>query len=337
MAERDRDDDDSQSEVSTAVVDVVALEAINRSELDIQIVTAKRFPRNLAVCRQEAMAMVTADKETAGDMFYTLERKGKDGKPTFIVGKSVRMAEVVFYCWRNIHVVTRDAAIEKDRVIAQGVAWDLERNNRRGYESSRSILRAGGGRFGQDMIMVTMAAAKSIAFRNAIFGVIPNFETDRLFEAAKVAALGEGKISEQREKALDYFETKLQVPRDLVLRLMKRETVKDLDAGDLITLRGLVTSIKEGIKTVADIFSETAKTTVVETEATVAAVQGGEVSAHDDARTGAPAAEEPAQEGQAKVEEERPEPPKPAEAPAKKKGGGESAGGTASKIRDLVG
>ena len=66
------------------------LSVLSRAEIDVQITTAKRYPRSVTAFRREAEEMATLDEETAGSMFYVLPRAGKN-----IEGPSVRLAEIV--------------------------------------------------------------------------------------------------------------------------------------------------------------------------------------------------------------------------------------------------
>ena len=83
-------DEEEPREVEVVHGDVIgsaALAALNRSEIDIQIQTAKRFPRSISQFKKTALAMATIDEETAGSMFYKVPRSGKT-----IEGPSVRLA-----------------------------------------------------------------------------------------------------------------------------------------------------------------------------------------------------------------------------------------------------
>ena len=47
------------------------------AELDVQISTAKAYPRSIAKFQKDALTFATVDEETAGSMFYVLpKRKG---------------------------------------------------------------------------------------------------------------------------------------------------------------------------------------------------------------------------------------------------------------------
>lgn len=67
------------------------LQAINRAEVDIQIATAKQYPRDINASLNKIATYATMDRETAEDCFYVLRRKGKNGQDNVIEGLSVRM------------------------------------------------------------------------------------------------------------------------------------------------------------------------------------------------------------------------------------------------------
>ena len=75
------------------------LQAINRSEVDMQIATAKQYPRDLPTVLNKIETYATMDTETAEDCFYALRRQGADGEAQAIEGLSVRMAEIIASAW----------------------------------------------------------------------------------------------------------------------------------------------------------------------------------------------------------------------------------------------
>ena len=77
------------------------LEALNRSEIDIQISTAKKFPRSVEQSTKRIMALATIDEETAQECFYSL-RRGKGESASAVEGPSVRLAEIVAASWGNL-------------------------------------------------------------------------------------------------------------------------------------------------------------------------------------------------------------------------------------------
>ena len=55
------------------VVDSInPIEAIERANIDIQIATAKKYPRSLARVKNDILSTATLDEETAESCFYVL-------------------------------------------------------------------------------------------------------------------------------------------------------------------------------------------------------------------------------------------------------------------------
>lgn len=227
----------------------VALEAVDRAAIDMQIATAKRYPRSIEKFRRDAISMATLDEDTAKSMFYSLPRSGKT-----IVGPSARMAEVVVYSWGNLRADADIVAEEDKYVVAMGTCFDLERNVAIRVRVTRGILDKNGRRFNDDMIGVTKNAAISIALRNAVFKVVPFSMVKPIFEAAKTAATGKGTIIEKRKRAADLF-AKLGITPAQLFAVLGVKGESEVGEEELIVLAGLWTAIDQGETTVEQVFS----------------------------------------------------------------------------------
>jgi len=246
-------EDQADVEVGTAleVLDgVLALGAVDRASIDIQIATAKQYPRSVDKALKEALTLATLDEETAGSMFYAMPRSGKT-----IEGPSARLAEVMAYSWGNLRVDADIVAEDKTTVTAMGTCFDLEKNVAVRVRVKRRITDKRGKRYNEDMIGVTSNAAISIALRNAVFKVIPQAFTRRIYQDARTASLGKGGTTTQkRQKALEWF-NKAGVKDEQVFELLGVRGMDDIMEDQLITLRGLVTAIKDGDTTVEMTFN----------------------------------------------------------------------------------
>jgi hypothetical protein len=236
------DHNDELTEVSYS-----SLEQLNRSEIDVQISTAKRYPRSIKAFKQQAMEMATLDEDTAASMFYVLPRGGKK-----IEGPSVRMAEVVGSCYGNLRYGARIVSVDDKFVTAQGACHDLEKNIAINYESKRRITDKHGKRYNDDMIQTTGNAAASIALREAIFRVVPRSLFKAIYEEAKLTSVGKAtSMNEKRHKAVDWFR-KAGATDAQLFTFLGRAGIDEITIDDLITLRGLVTAIKDGETTIED-------------------------------------------------------------------------------------
>lgn len=242
-------------DTAPALVETTALEVINRSEIDVQIGTAHRFPRSVHEFRALAETMATLDQDTASSCFYRLKRRGADGIVN-IEGESVRFAEICASAFGNLRYGSRIVSIDDRSVTAQGYAHDLERNNAVSVEVRRPIVTKNGRRYSEDMINVTANAACAIAYRNALMKVIPKTLTAPVFNAAKKAAVGDQKtLDARRTQALAHFEG-LGLTRERILLRLEKAGIEDIDLDDLELLTGLKTALKDGEISLAEAFPE---------------------------------------------------------------------------------
>lgn len=263
------------------------LEAINRSEVDMQIATAKAYPRDVEQALKRIKQLATLDNETAENCFYALKRQD-----TIIEGISVRLAEIVASQWGNLRVQARIIGNDGKFITAQGVAHDLETNFAASVEVKRRITDKQGRTYNDDMQVVTGNAAASIAFRNAVMKVVPSAVTHRIIAEVRNVAKGKALSLEQRvANMLKWFES-VGVGRTDVLAHIGVASADKITEDQADYLRGLATAIKEGSTTVRETFGEGAKAT---SEATAEAAKAKATAARKRAEEAAAKAKAPAQ------------------------------------------
>ena len=237
------------------IVPVETLTEIVKTEIDIQIATAKRYPRSLEKFRQDALSMATVDKDIAASCFYKLKRNNANGESAFIEGPSVRLAEIVANAWGNLRFGARISNEGEREVTAQGVAHDLEKNVCNTIEVSRRITNRAGKRYGDDMIGVTKNAACSIALRNAIFKTVPFTYVKFIYEQAKKTAVGDAKtLAERRQVMFEQF-SKMGVTKDQVIAFLEKKSFEDVGIAEIETMIGVYNAIKDGDTTIDEQFN----------------------------------------------------------------------------------
>ena len=230
------------------------LSAINRAEVDMQISTAKQYPRDVDAVLNKISTYATMDKETAEDCFYVLRRKDASGQDTVIEGLSVRMAEIIAGAWGNLRVQTRIVGNDGRMITAQAVCHDLETNFAVSKEVKRSIVTKKGYTYSQDMQVVTGNAAASIAFRNAVLTVIPKAVTKRIINEVKQVALGHSiDLETSRQNIIGYF-GKLGVSQQQLFDYLGISKVEEIDKRRVFELRATANAIREGTTTVQETF-----------------------------------------------------------------------------------
>lgn len=236
-------------EENLTVVSESALALITKAEIDVQISTAKAFPRSLKLFLDKAMSMATITEEVAASCSYALPRGGKA-----LEGPSVRLAEIVCSSYGNIRAGARVIANDGKTITAQGICHDLETNNCVTVEVKRKITDKNGRTYNEDMQVVTGNAACAIAYRNAVFKVVPSALVQEVYEQAKEVARGKAEtLVARRTKAIDYFKS-LGVTEKQICAVLEVKRIDDIDLDKLQTLRGMVSLIKNGESTIKDIF-----------------------------------------------------------------------------------
>lgn len=236
-----------------------AIEAITRAETDIQIETAKKYPRSIKQFLDKAKSLATINEDVAGSCSFAIPRGGK-----VISGKSVRLAEIVCSTFGNIRAASRVVANDGQTITAQGVCHDLENNNFRSTEVKMSILQneyIGGKKTGkkvpmsEDMQVMIGNAACAKAYRNAVFSVVPAALVDEIENAAKEVSRGTEKtLPEKRKKAVDYLK-KEGITDKQICEVLNIKRIEDIDLDLMETLRGMVTLATTGEDTLKNLFS----------------------------------------------------------------------------------
>lgn len=231
-----------------------SLDRAERANIDIQVSTAKQYPRSISRCANNAVALVTMDKDTAQSCGYALPRGGKP-----ITGPSVHLAKIIAQQYGNLRAEAKVVEITDKQVVSRGTAWDLENNYAVSFEVRRSIVGKNGNRFSDDMITVTGNAANSIAYRNAIFGIVPKSITDKAYKAAQHLITGdlsdEEKLIKRRDGAIKHFIDTYGISEEEVIKLCGKHTVNQIQADEIALLLGFAQSLKDGDTTVDELMA----------------------------------------------------------------------------------
>lgn len=238
------------------------LQVINRSEIDMQISTAKQYPRDVFQSLNRIKTIATLDNDTAADCFYALSRQGQR-----IEGVSVRLAEIIAGAWGNLRVQTRIVGNDGRTITAQGICHDLETNVAVCVEVKRRITDKNGKTYSEDMQVTTGNAASAIAFRNAVLKIVPKAVTNRVVEEIKDVAIGKSVDLETRRKSMIDWYGKIGVSTADLLAYCQVKRIEDIDNAMVFELRGLANAIKEGTTSVQETFRQTSADTKKITDA----------------------------------------------------------------------
>lgn len=256
---------------------VIQMDAIEKANIDVQVATAKQFPRNITRAIQNSIVMATIDPDTAQTMRYALPRGGKP-----ITGPSVHLAKLIVSNWGNIRAEAKVVQITDSQVVSRGTCWDLENNVATAIELRRNIKSKNGQRFSDDMITVVGNAANSIAFRNAVFSTIPKAVTDKVYKAAQECITGdlsdEAKLLQKRTNCLKFFNDEYGITEEEVIKLCGKQTVNQIKADEIALMLGIYQSLKDGDTTIEEVLEpirKEKKKDDIAAAATAAATKGG--------------------------------------------------------------
>lgn len=239
-------------EVLPVQAQVMQIDALERANVDSQVATAKQYPRDLRRSIDNSIVMATMDKETAQSCGYALPRGNKP-----ITGPSVHLAKIIVSNWGNMRTETKVVQITDKQVVSRGTAWDLETNVASAFEVRRSIIDKYGKRYSDDMITVTGNAANAIAYRNAVFSVIPKSITEKVYRAAQNFITGdlsnEDKLKKARAEWVEFFKNEYNITEEEVIKLCGKQTINQIRGNEITILSGIHQSLNDGDTTVDEL------------------------------------------------------------------------------------
>ena len=249
-------------EVKQVEAKVMQLDIVERANVDVQVSTAKMYPRDLTRVKNNSMALVTMDRETAQSCSYALPRGGKP-----ITGPSVHLARILAQQFGNLRAEAKVVEITDKHVVSRATAWDLESNYAVAFEVRRSITGKH-GRYSDDMITVTGNAANAIAYRNAVLAIIPKGVSDAAYKAAQQLITGdlsdETKLIARRKKAIDFFKDEYSITEKEVVKMLGKQTVNQIKADEIAILLSTGQALKDGDTTVEELMKDIRKPTINE-------------------------------------------------------------------------
>ncbi len=232
---------------------VEVFEAQERASIDIQVTTAKKYPRNLKRVRDNSVAIACMSKETAESCRYAKPVGGKN-----VTGPSVHLARIVCQQYGNIRVQQRIKQITDKTIVAEAVAFDMETNYAVCVEARRSIIDKRGKRYTESVIETNAMAILAIAERNAILKVIPKAVVDVVYDEAFRCANGDlsddAKLVIARDKAFEYLKNEYAATEEEVVSCLGLKTKDAIKAEHIADLRGYVQALKDKEVTADELF-----------------------------------------------------------------------------------
>lgn len=219
--------------------------------VDIQVTTARRFPRSIETFITRATKMATLTPDIAAACVYALPRGGKS-----IEGPSARFAEIVAHAWGNLRIQAGTTGSDEKFITARGESWDVESNVAIGFEVKRRITDSSGRTYNDDMIGVTGNAAASIALRNAVLKNVPaSFWRPIYLECRKVIAGDVRTFASRLDDMIKAFGV-MGVTEAQICQALGVPGKADITIEHVVTLRGIHNALKENETTIEEAFPD---------------------------------------------------------------------------------
>ena len=280
--------ENSQDAPPLEVLAPSAIMAMEKAQIDMQISTARQYPRSLELFRKRALAMATLDAETADSCIYVRnvgkeqDEVTKEWKTKYAEGPSIRLAEIVAVSFGNLRAAVKVVEQTPTYVKCTGMAHDLESNTAMSADVIESTVKSNGTPYSDRQRAVVAKACASKALRDAILKVVPRALCKPILEAAKKVASGADKPLEERRKKAQAWVQSLKIDDSRVLAALGVKGWSEVTADHLTTLTGLRTAMADQDETIDSAFPPLEKEQKTETKKPAA-------TGHQQATTQAPA------------------------------------------------
>jgi len=231
---------------------IEVFEAQERASIDIQVATAKRYPRDLRRVLDNSIVIACLDKDTAACCRYAKPVGGRN-----VTGPSVHLARIICQQYGNIRVQQRVKQISDKSIVAEAVAFDMETNYAVCVEARRSIIDKTGRRYTDSVIETNAMAILAIAERNAILKVLPKAIVDKVYKEAFAFAFGDltdgTKLLKERERIFKVFKNDYGMTEAEVITCIGLKAKEAVKAEHIADLNGFLQALKDKEVTVDEL------------------------------------------------------------------------------------
>jgi len=227
------------------------------SEVQGAIVLAKKFPRNQIDCL-DRIKTACQRPTLAEQALYSYSRGG-----TEITGPSIRLAEAIAQNWSNLQFGIKELEQRNGESTVQAYAWDMETNVRQ--EKTFQVKHERYTRKGKyaledprDIYEMT-ANQGARRLRACILGIIPGDVIDAAVSQCEQTLKAKADTSVDALKKLVEAFAAFKVTKEQIEKRIQRR-LDTITAAQLVQLRKIYNSLKDGMSVAADWF-EVATTT----------------------------------------------------------------------------
>ena len=234
------------------------------AEVQAALVIAKQFPRNQIEAYDRVMNACQRPG-LAQSAVYSYARGG-----TSVTGPSIRLAEMLAQNWGNIQYGIRELSSENGESTVEAFAWDVETNTRQTkvFQVPHMRYTRNGSKKLTDPRDIYELVANNGArrLRACILGVIPgDVIDDAVAQCERTIHASADTSPEAVQKLVTAFEQFGVSKKDIEDFIQRR--IDAITAANIVSLRKIFTSLRDGMSTPKDWFKNAASKDVGEVEA----------------------------------------------------------------------
>lgn len=244
-----RDMNTERPESSGSLVAVEQSRAVQ--EVQAALVIAKKFPRDergaydkiMNACQRPSLANAS---------IYSYARGGSE-----ITGPSIRLAEALAQYWGNIESGWRELERKAGVSTVQAYAWDMQTNTRKSLvfevKHIRNTKKQSYVLTDERDIYENMANNASRRLRACILSLIPADVIEDAVDQCEETMKIKEQPTPERIKAMVEFFASYGVSKEAIEKRIQRN-IESITAAQLVSLRKIVNSIKDGMSKPEDWF-----------------------------------------------------------------------------------
>jgi len=222
---------------------------LEKAAVDVQVATAKAYPRDRQKAMQAIVAEALMDSES---MVYTLRYRDRESGETKVVkGPSIRLAEIIMQNWGNLRVWATVIESRPEYIRARGSAWDVQTNAWGNEEVIVPTLDRHGKPLHDRLRIIYQQVAISKALRNAILRVIPRSVVNTVMQAIE----RQQPVTPKAIAGIRDWLRRVGVSEAVACRVVGAQSLDNLTPAQLSTLRGIYAAIRDGEMTVEEAFA----------------------------------------------------------------------------------
>jgi hypothetical protein len=222
---------------------------LEKAAVDVQVATAKAYPRDRQKAMQAIVAEAMMDSES---MVYTLRYRDRESGETKVVkGPSIRLAEIIMQNWGNLRVWATVIESRPEYIRARGSAWDVQTNAWGNEEVIVPTLDRHGKPLHDRLRIIYQQVAISKALRNAILRVIPRSVVNTVMQAIE----RQQPVTPKAIAGIRDWLRRVGVSEATACRVVGAQSLDNLTPAQLSTLRGIYAAIRDGEMTVEEAFA----------------------------------------------------------------------------------